>query len=313
MAPDTAPSPAPRPPSLLSPVGALLIMLACFLACEILVRAKAADFSKNVAELRSYPQLLRNASESSSPGYIFLGNSLTGDGIADGRWKASGSGNTLISVLKVVPDGSSVWDWRCVVRQNFVQTKTSKTVVIGFAWDQLSDSTPINVAKTYGLVCGFKELFQLRHPAGLSLEQRLEGVASKLFLSYALRERIRNRLLGTVVPRFEEVAQELNSRGRGDVAAGETIDSSYLAATELIVDLRAKGYRVFVVAMPVASSYALDNSLAAAVREAGGSFVDARQISTLAEFDYKDGIHLKPEAADRFTAALAQRIAVQDL
>lgn len=298
-----------------APVARRVLMAACCALValgivELGLRASASRLSGNVAHIRDFDRLLADAGKSPGVRVVFVGNSLIGNAIAPATFQqAARDAGRVENPVKLVPDGTGIWDWRCIASNHLPAAAAGDRVVIGFAWDQLSDQLPLAVSKTFGLICPLGEIAQIRnfHPVGIG--DAIEAGFSRLSLAYTLRERLRNGSLDRFVPDYQEQSRALNSDGvRGAQAHGAPRAApahTYAALTDLVQQLRAKGYRPAFVAMPTVAGYELDPQIARTLQAQGAEFFDMRSVPTLTAEHFIDPIHLGQQGAELFTRTFA--------
>jgi len=245
---------------------------------------------------------------------VFIGNSLIGNAIAPATFKeVAREAGRVENPIKLVPDGTGIWDWRCIVSDNLPIAATGDRVVIGFAWDQLSDQLPLAVSKTFGLICPLREINAVRTFRPVGIGDALEAGFSRLSLAYTLRERLRNGALDRFVPDYQEQSRALNSdgvgRGGAHGAPRAVPAHTYGALTDLVAQLRAKGYRPAFIAMPTVAGYELDPQIARTLQANGAEFFDMRTVPALTARHFIDPIHLGQQGAELFTRSFASGLA----
>ncbi len=288
--------------------------LALLGAFEVALRFGASKLSGNVAHIRDFDALLATAEKASGTKVVFVGNSLIGNAISPATFQriAQQHGSNSIPV-KLVPDGTGIWDWRCIGSYDLPRAGAGDRVVIGFAWDQLSDQLPLAVSKTFGLICPLSELSAVRqfHPVGIG--DAIEAGFSKISLAYTLRERLRNGSLDRLVPDYQQQSRTLNSdqavKGGSHGKSAVAPEHTYAALADLTQKLRAKGYRPTFIAMPTVAGYELDPEIAHALQAQGAEFMDMRSVPSLSADLFVDPIHLGEEGAEIFTSRIATQLA----
>jgi hypothetical protein len=284
--------------------------LAALVVVELALRSSASRLSGNVAHIREFDRLLAEAGKSPGVRVVFVGNSLIGNAIAPATFKeVAREAGRIENPIKLVPDGTGIWDWRCIVSDHLPRAAAGDRVVIGFAWDQLSDQLPLAVSKTFGLICPLGEIRAVRTFHSVGIGDAIEAGFSRLSLAYTLRERLRNGALDRFVPDYQEQSRALNSdgvgRGGAHGAARAMPAHTYAALTDLVAQLRAKGYRPTFIAMPTVAGYELDPQIAHTLQANGAGFFDMRTVPALAARHFIDSIHLGQEGAELFTRSFA--------
>jgi hypothetical protein len=295
-----------------------LILASLVVIClDGVVRIAEARLSGDVASKRGFAQVMQEAQAGKQrPLVAVVGSSLVGRGVDSNVLSASleASQGTPV-VAKLAPDNSTIWDWTCVAEKYLLLNQPAvKTVIIGFAWDQLSDRAPLILRRNFNHLC---EPAKLRDFSNFSSEIRLETwldmaavTASKL---YTHREPIRDLVFSRIIPNYQSVSQQINESnnarvvepvGSTEVAAPSNM---YRAAQSLIQRLGARGTRVVLVAMPVRESYEIDRSVCDILgRE--HEFLDLRTSVPADPRLYRDAIHLNEAGAVRFSVVLASQL-----
>ena len=289
---------------------ALGVALLGLVAIELGFRAFAVNLSGNLAHIRDFDRLLGNFSTAEGKRVVFIGNSLTNNAISPDRFVsvASTLSGEPYTTLKFVPDGTTLWDWRCIV-DRLPPARQGDHLILGYAWDQLTDQQTLRVDRTFGLLCPIGELPQTSAYAGLSAGDWLEAGLSRISLLYVLRERIGSEVLARLVPNFESQMQRINdaSRDGAGTATDRSTSRTYMALTEMLQRARALGYDTTIVAMPTVSGYQTDPNLQAVLENSGVEYLDLRNLPQLDASYFVDSIHLGPAGAEIFTEVLTRR------
>lgn len=292
---------------------ALALALAVLALLEIGFRAVAPWVSGNLVHVRDFDRILSELVGAPAPRVVFLGNSLTNNAIQPGYFgelAASYSGQP-ITTAKLVPDGTTLWDWHCLISR-LPPTVDSDLLIIGYGWGQVADQEPVRISQTFGLMCPLTSLPEVSRYHALGVGSWLEAGLAKLSLIYVLRERIRNGILGPLVPHYEAQAQRLNDRARNEDGAGAPTQQpsprTYGMLLTAVARARDLGYRPVLVAMPTIRPYATDPALPNILRELEVAYFDFRREPWLREDLFLDPIHLGPEGARLLTSTLARRL-----
>src|SRR5690606_29127231 len=131
-----------------------------------------------------------------------------------------------------------------------------KTVVIGMAWQLLSDQARSDASRLGALYCRYGDLAR---PGSIGI--RGAGNVGEFVLAgglhlYAQRDALRNRLLAELVPHYAQFVGDDNAAraGRQDESSGD-LAYTYETFGRLLAQLRDQGLEVVVVAMPVPTPY----------------------------------------------------------
>lgn len=297
-------------PVLRREIALLIALLLILVGLEIALRTTEAQLSGNLNHIKEeLPAIGQLPSR-----VLFIGNSLTNNAVDPARVaQALYPQADPASVQKMTPDSTALSDWFCIY-QNAVQNGPDpqtppKIIVIGFAWAQLSDQYPVNAARLGAFLCRPADLGPLSVTALSEHENFLAffaGSASHVFVN---REAIRHRLLDLIVPKYKDVTQALNRNPGANAEATAAPHYSYQLLTTLAQRVQQAGSQLYLVAMPVQSPYPLDPALLETVRGLNLKLFDMRQVQGIDLDMYEDSIHLNRTGQQRFSTAIAQRLA----
>ena len=108
------------------------IIIVCLVMLELVIRTTAPLVSDNVKQIAEISTVADDLSKQKSA-VLFLGNSLMGNALDLNAFSEHAS--QKISSYKVVPDSTSLWDWSCIIQNNFIDKNSiPKVVVLGYAW-----------------------------------------------------------------------------------------------------------------------------------------------------------------------------------
>ena len=112
------------------------IIIACFVFLELVFRAAAPLVSGNVKQIHEIADVAVELTKNNNT-VLFLGNSLMENALDLEAFDEQV--NLNMSSFKVVPDGTSLWDWSCIVKNSFVDKgQLPKVLVLGYAWEQVA-------------------------------------------------------------------------------------------------------------------------------------------------------------------------------
>jgi hypothetical protein len=289
--------------------GLTLLLLA---GIEIAFRALAPQLSGNLVHIRDFDRLLVAFDAAPGPRALFIGNSLTNNAVQQQHFAAlaGAMSGRSVETLKLVPDGTTLWDWRCII-ERLTPARAGDVLVIGYAWAQIADQQTMNISRTFGLLCPLTELPATARFQDLTVGQWIEAGVSRLSLVYVLRERISSAVLAGIVPHYEIQLQRINDRARDADDTSATAGSAQRTYASLKASLQRAndlGYRVVIVAMPTVRPYPVDPKLASTLEDIGVEYVDLRDEPWLQPSLFVDSIHLGPEGARQLTGVLAERV-----
>ena len=279
-------------------------LFATFLLLDLGLRAADDRLSGNLAHIGEIPSLVGDlGSQGSAQATLLLGNSLTNNGV-DAAQLAQPVG-------KVTPDGSSLWDWKCIVEKQLLDHPERKVsrVVLGTAWHLASDDTRADPSRLGALFCS---LGDIAHPSnvGISTPGDIgEFIVARGSHLYALRDTLRNRTLDKFIPHYKRFASEQNAAGRTDdkpLANGAAPEVPYENLAALAHALKSRGTELVVVLMPVKQSYEADPALQALAARGDLRLIDYRHLPGIEPAHFIDEMHLGPSGREVLTAQLAR-------
>lgn len=295
----------------------LLLALVVVICLDLAVRVTEARLSGDVASKERFGVLMQQTtSTSDKPLFVAVGSSLVDRGFdVDVLSDAVAAPTVSAVVVKLAPDNSTIWDWTCVVEQHVLNREpAAQLVVIGFAWDQLSDRAPLILRRNFNNLCPPSKLGEFStYSSNVHIETWLNMAAVITSKLYTHREPIRDRIFSRLIPNFQEVSQQINERNNAREAAAKMgIDHSYAsggygAARALLRQLGERGTRVVLVAMPVQETYQIDREICEILGNQH-EFLDMRSSVPADPALYRDPIHLNEAGARRFSTVLASQL-----
>lgn len=290
-------------------------LLASIALVDLGLRLTDARLSGNIAHVEEIPQLLADAGRPEQQSLLLLGNSLTNNGVSR---QIVTEALPSLALAKVTPDATGLWSWQCLLDHQVIERPDVQfdTVVIGFAWNLLSDQTRSNASRLGGLYCNWSDLTRV-HGIGLKNSGDIgEFITAKVLRTYALRDTLRNRFFQYAIPYYIEFTQANNNAGApgaGDPSAElrQQPTHTYRTFTGLVERLKAKGTRVIVVAMPIKQPYELDPHLRELADRRVIEMIDLRATQGIEAAHYLDGIHLNAAGQQILSRALAEELAAE--
>jgi len=291
-------------------VWLILALVGMVIFLETALHLQAARLSGNIQHIRQIPHIASALSE--KPGsLLFIGNSLTNNGIEPSVFRSLPTRPPFSAVGKVVPDGTALADWYCIYQNRFAGlANPPQAIVVGFAWYQLSDQERTNPSRLGGFFCSVPDIGTLVETGVFDHNQVLDFLAGAISQVYVNREAIRNRVLDSLVPDYRAIAQSLNVNP--DVQPGSNQknkpETSYLLLARFSKLVHQSHSKLIVVAMPVQNEYEIDAGLMAATTKLGIVLIDMRQTPGITHDLFLDPIHLNETGRMKFSAALARKL-----
>ena len=277
------------------------IIIICLVFFELVFRATAPLISGNVKQIYEIPDVA-NKFTKKNDAVLFLGNSLIGNAVDLSEFDRQANLNT--SSYKVVPDGTSLWDWTCIVKNSFIDKgRLPKAVILGYAWGQ-GEPVPSRLG---GFFCNIRDLPNLRSMGMSNSSDILEFLFSKLSRLYAMRETVRKRILDILIPDYRVYTQIVNDEIKKNQPIKPTKKKSedYRLLEAYIKMLITNGIKPVIVAMPITYHYDLDEDFFKTVNNNGGMALDYRKLDGIDNSMFRDPLHLNERGNKVFTYHLA--------
>lgn len=292
--------------------GALLATLFAF---DLALRAADHHLSGNLAHVAEIPQIVESVGATAEGGTLLLGNSLTNNGVDEKQLARS----LDLQVGKVTPDGTSFWDWRCILHHQLIAhpDRQVRHVIVGTAWHLLSDETRADPSRLGALFCKSRDILR---PAELGISGPAEigeFLTARALRIYALRDTLRNHALARVIPHYEHFTSLQNDEGLGKGGQSRALADrswprlamSYSGFAALVRALAERGTAVTVIAMPVRDGYELDPELIELADKGAIRLLDYRQTPGIDQSSFRDSMHLRAPGRAVLTARLVRDLA----
>lgn len=296
---------------------AIALALALLLAVEAGMRWLEPHLSVDVSHIQEIPQIVDRLARAQGEHLLFLGNSTTRRGVdmdvLEPALAEQGVAADDLSVGLVHPDASDILDWLYVYQHNFgAFTAQPDVMVVSFATDNLQDVSPNpqqirRVARHHTSVQDIPKVFSQDFT---TLSQRGDYLFSKVFASFAHRERVRVRLLAMMIPYYKQTEQGLNETQLvSQTLPTKTPQIRYTRLERFLSEVDTAAVRVIFVAMPLRDPYQLDPELRGILERQGAELINLQSVPGITPDAFLDGLHLTPEGAVVYSRALAQKLA----
>jgi len=278
----------------------LIIALECFSA--YLLNHRSATYARIS---RQYDEAVKiHAAGVGEPASVLLvGNSLLLHGVELDRLRALTS--TQIRVYPIFLEATGYYDWLYALRRLFRQGSKPQVVVVGVGVNYFLEN---GVRQDYAPMLFFDAGDTLNVASDLSLDRTS---TSNLLLAHSstfwdTRSAIRTQVLKRVVPHLEDLFLLVNSRPV--VPEGDEFEEVSIPRLLRLRELcEVHGAKLILLVPPTLSSESAVSRMAYAARTAAVNVsvpIDPAALS--ARFYQPDGMHLNPDGALLFTAALAK-------
>jgi len=281
---------------------------------ELFVRLRESALSLDVQHIRRIPSIAEDMMRGGGRRVLFLGNSMTRNGVDAGiveqELRARGL-NAPLRIERVYPDATGLAEWYYAFNHYFVAPgRLPDVLVIGFAANDLSDTRPPQPFRLAHYYTGARDVPEVFTHDVRDFEGRAEFLLSGLSASFANRTRMRERALDILIPHYRESAQEINrAQQTMKKKGGVPVALTYRRLERLSQLAASRGVHVIFVAMPQRESYELDPQLQPAIERAGMTFIDARAPSGLVSEAFLDEMHLSTDGAAVYSHHLAHQLA----
>ena len=292
-------------------------VVACIVICivliEVTLRIVEDKLSANIANIRTIPATATEIERSEADSILFIGNSLT-DNAVDSILVSEHLQKQLskkFNIFKVIPDSTGIADWYCIYQNQLRNISNPPTVVvIGFAWEQVSDQQPVTPGRLGGFFCKLSDLEPLSATGMGHHQQQLQFAVGAISHVYLNREAIRNRVLDLFIPKYIHISRGMNQYANEKNSSEDPVARTY--SYDLLIDLaqqiRDSNSELVIMAMPVIQPYALDPKLTELSSELGITLLDLRNTGDFDKSMYRDPIHLNKEGRTIFSRLIAQNL-----
>jgi len=290
----------------------VLMVVAVGLAVgELGMRAIETRLSIDVDHLKNFPAIAQALREDAAPDelrVLFLGNSLTRLGVDQDVFKQSAEvDGRKIHTAKMNPDNTALAEWYYAFGNFFADPQRAPDVlIVGFEGGHLRDHPSRHPARLAHYYCDANDWQDLRQFDLHGFEDAAGYWLARWSAMYSNRDRVERRLLDELIPGYRDGMQIVNQRQSAEADQQTAIQRpTYHRLREFIARAREHGVRVILAAMPIADRYELDPELLDVVDETGIELVDCRDVPGIRPEMFPDGIHMTPEAAERYSRYLA--------
>ena len=292
----------------------IIYLLLVIVGSEIAIRTLSSSLSDNIEHIEKIPEIVKgysDVSESGSYSILFIGNSLTDHAVDTGLLTSSIQANhsILIDSYKIVPDGTSLWDWYCLLKSDIAPKIRGNTiVVVGYAWGGEAP-TPSRLA---GHFCDLTDLPELMSLGMDSFSYITDYLIGSISMLYVMKEDISKRILSEIIPYYKKsvrMLNEVNSREKSNHYETVIPSTDSKLVKKISEEVSSKGAKLVLMYMPVVNTYKAKEDINVAVESDGGVVLDYRYIADVETGIFKDPIHLNQKGRNTFTRRLASDLA----
>ena len=291
------------------------VVVLFFLLLEVFTRTKLMRMSKDMVRFADYPAQATALAQSSGMRVAFVGNSAVQRGV-NPDLVAGESGGLPLHHAMFLADSSYITTWHYMLKRYlWTPGKRVDLIVVTFYERNMEDGHPDDIgrmAQFFTTPDDWGDVLQTDLP---EFSHRTEFLISSFWATYAVRDRLKERILGAITPTYKEYTQKINTLAfeRNAKPQIENHTASYRALQRLIDMAKRHGTPLCFVAFPTyepsrSSSYPLAPEMLRLIRAAKMDFLDFRIVAGLTPKHYADGIHLTPEGAKIYTRALMSQL-----
>jgi hypothetical protein len=297
-------------------------LLIFFAALEIFTRVSLHHRSKDFRRFAGYPaKAAALVAAGGAQRLALIGNSATDRGVDPRVVEAvlARRGHPTAAEL-FVADQSRIDTWRFIFERYFAGPgRNPDLVAITFYEDDLQDGNAIEIGRLAQFFTTLGDWPELGRVNLRTIDDRASFAISSFWASYAASDRIRERLLEVLVPRFRDHSERINEitfqherqRRRPDAAPA----APRFQALERLLDRAAeRGVKLCFVAYPTLVMggrlpYELPPALLELLRARGAPLIDLRHVPGLGPEHYADEVHLTEAGRAHYSAALGEALA----
>lgn len=296
------------------------------LSVECGIRGLESRLSKDLIGIRLFPKIAATLSDpkhASDHRILFLGNSLTRDGVnvdavtEELTSSTQSDGKASVFVRKAAADGTGIVEWFYAFRNQFLEAgHAPDIVVLGFegpGGGHISDARKFDPSALGYLFSGLDDIPEVMQHDLTNFGQRGDYLLGLFSAAYANRGRVQQRVLDSIIPGYRETSERINL-GIDDHQPKPSTDApeASFSRLERFVDLaEAHGVRVVLVAIPVPDAYEIEPGLIDFAAMRNVPLIDARHVDGIDDSMFPDGLHMNATAAKRFSRFVANQLACQ--
>lgn len=300
-------------------VWAVVTLVAVLAALEVVTRVVLVPASKDFSRFATYNKRADQMLAQPGRHVAFFGNSTTQFGVDTLRMQQhlQSKGVEPGGCEMFVADASKINTWYYICNRFFwSQQRNPDLSVVNFYENNLVDGNPIEigrVAQYFTRLSDWPEILKDDLP---KMNERVEFIASSFWMTLAARDRIKQRVLKTLIPDYEEYTAEVNQTEfeKAATAKKNGPPRTHAALTRFLERAKSSGAKYCFVAFPTRNCaegkpYDLNPETIRLIQEAGFSFYDLRNVPGLKPEMYRDALHLVDNGRELYTQALAKQIA----
>ncbi len=287
-----------------------LIIVAMFGGLEVATRTLLFASSKDLKRFSSYPARARQLMAAPGPHIVFLGNSITERGI-DAPLVARTLG---VSADVFSADSSHINTWIWMMNAEFWKRQLSpELVILHFNRQSLEDGERLEIGRLAQFFTDREDWPELFEHETVTLSQRVAFVVSSAWATFAVRDRLKERILG-LLPGYAgyiQVENQVNAAVDRATSSKVAAPRSWTTLRRFVARARENHTQVLIVAFPTRAGspgelpYDIPPQIPAEIEAAGMTFLDLRRMPSLDRArHYDDDLHLNSDGREIYTRFL---------
>lgn len=292
---------------------ALLLTLLMLFALELVVRLLLFPASEDFVRFGTYDERAASLTRSEAFRVAVIGNSAAEEGIDPRQLEAVLSSRLArpVRVEMFCADGSEIVTWHAMLERYFWRTDAQADVFVLNYLNSVADTSHFEFIRVGMFFTGPAQWPYYLRTQMTSVSERLEFILSSSLAAYGARDRLRDRILLTIIPGYSSLVSELN-----DVRTGESIAprlpqaKRFSALDQIVAQAESRNALVVLSAFPLRGGrYEIERELVQRAELGKLQVIDAQTTLGLSAEDYRDDIHLVARGRRLFTAHLGDRLA----
>lgn len=292
---------------------ALLVMLA---ALELITRFVLFRMSDDIDRFQAYPERVEALANKHGVRLVLIGNSATEQSIdtqlLSSEMEALSGKQTHATLL--VADSSEIVTWQAIANQCIWRgSARPDTIVLTFFGTNLQDTADVELGRIAQFFSTYQDWPELFATQVKSVGTRAEFILDSFWGTFAFRDRIKQRILATVVPDYRNYATTLNQMSRRYTGNGSEKlvknQPTYRGLTDFLTRARSENVEVILVAFPaLGRTAATDPKIAELASANGALLLDMQGVAPLKPEHYVDSIHLTEAGKQFYTPHFAREL-----
>jgi len=279
-------------------ISIVVLILLFLVSLELVLRFIQPYLSKDLKHYMQMNSLINKHDKITGKKILFIGNSLTREGIQPQAYKDQSMHITLIN-----PDDTSISEWSWIFKNMVYDRNNIHELNIVFAGGQLKDKrlqeqNLVSISHIINAV----DIADVIKFERLTLSDSITLVLAHISAVFSSRERIQRRILD-LLPYYREQSQLINQSLNRDLSLRQVSSqkNAYRHLKMLIKLAKEKDIHITFIAAPLPKVYSLDNNLINIFNRYKVDFIDGRSIQEIHPSDFSDGYHLNEVGAEKFT------------